>query len=399
MDEAIRVLIVSPQATLREQIQASLHEVLDERARFIGAESVARALNLGRANRPHLVACDLADVMEDKLSMRRLAQLPKAVTVGIYQPQTLRANQTESECILQAIRAGFQDVLRFPLSRQEVSEVLDRVLLSGRLPEARASKGQIFGIFGCKGGVGRTTVAVNLATLLAAGLDDEVCLVDTTRQYGNARNYLGFDPKSGLLEAVQAEDRLDSELIRSLMVRDERSGLWFLDAPLRIDAPLDQHGLARVLLTLQDMYSVVICDGEIGVDAYTLTLLDLCNRVCLLLEAVVPTIRATRHLLGVLQDLEYAAEKFLVVLNRYNDFEGNVDFEEVGQALGHAVEALCPYERRCLIAINEGVPLVLSEPKTRFSVALRELAQVLIGDAEIQPIKKRSGLLSRLFGG
>jgi pilus assembly protein CpaE len=282
---------------------------------------------------------------------------PDTVLVAAFLPNVFAADVSESAILIEAMRAGMRDFLRRPLSRTDLEQLLVRQ--NGKAKIAPANIGKVLSFISNKGGVGKSTIAVNCACGLARQRPGRVLLVDGSLQLGVCANLLDLQPTTTLTDAIRQRDRLDETLLRELTVQHE-SGLHLLAAPANAveAAEVTDEAMSRVLTLARRAYDIVIVDSFPLLDCVMMAVLDLSDRVYIVLESVVPTLLGGVKLLHLLEGLGVKPEKQRVILNRYSRFAGNLTPADVEDRLGRKVNYLIPYQKKLLIAGNLGDPLI-----------------------------------------
>ena len=292
----------------------------------------------------------------------------------------------ESTIFIQAIRGGVKDFLRRPVSSSELAELLRRIQRSPVRETGRL--GRIVSFVSNKGGVGKSTMAVNAACGLAVRHPQRVLLVDASLQMGVCASLLDLTATTSLSDVVREKDRLDETLIRQLAM-PHSSGLHLLAAPAdAVEAgDIDDEVMSRILTLARHTYDFVIVDTFPMLDRAIVAVLDLSDRAYVVVENVVPTVLGAVKLVEVLRSLGLSNERQRVVLNRYTTLPGSVNPADVANRLGHAVDHVIPFDKGIVVAANTGEPYVL-RPSRFFGCGrqLRRLVDDIDGMTEAPPV-------------
>jgi len=259
-------------------------------------------------------------------------------------------------------------------SRQLSAQLRKSHALAGGDP-SEGRGGQVVTVFAGKGGCGKTTVATNLATCLAAS-GRRTCLVDLDLAFGDVAIALQLDPSRNIAEALGLSS-LDETAVRSL-VTSHSSGLDTILAPVEpgtaesIPAAL----IGDLLGVLTTMYEVVVIDSPPAFTDHVLAAFDRSDHFILLATLDIPALKNLKLTLETLDMLSYPRDRRRVVLNR-SDAKVGLTVADVERTLGSSISVQIPSSRAVPASINRGVPIVLDQPGHAVSVVLRRLAESL----------------------
>ncbi|MFO0865649.1 MAG: AAA family ATPase [Gemmataceae bacterium] len=303
---------------------------------------------------------------------------PESLVAAVFHPSIFGHDVSESAVLIEALRAGIRDFLRRPLSAGDVEQLLGRL---SRKPSAEPkSAAKVIAFASNKGGVGKTTMAVNIACDLAQRRPGKVLLIDASLQLGVCSTMLDLRPQSTLSDAVRQRQRLDETLLKQLVTRHS-SGLELLAAPHdAVEAnEVDDENLSRVLTMARRCYDVVIVDSFPLIDRVMMAVLDLSDRVYLVMESTVPTILGGAKLCQLMDGLSVPRAKQRILLNRHVRDAGNLPPTDVAARLGRPVDVIVPYEKKLFLAANLGQPLILRTGRwfSRFGKVMHELTDEL----------------------
>lgn len=305
------------------------------------------------------------------------------------QTAILVAEELSTALLQQAIRAGVADVITVPDDAGPLIEAVSRAAehLNVSVPAAvsagpsagGAPRGKVITVFSTKGGSGKSFVATNLGVLLARRTGEPVCLVDADLQFGDAAVMLKLVPQHTIADAVGAINRLDSALLRSLLVRHDQSGLLVLPAPTE-PAFADQIGaddVVKIIDLIRTFCRYVVVDTPAYFTEVVIRLLEECDDIVLVAGMDVPNIKNVKLGLNTLRLLNLPQSKVKLVLNRANS-KVKIDVTEVERALGLKADTLVPSEITVPQSINKGVPAVIDAPKSGVARSLEALASLLL---------------------
>jgi pilus assembly protein CpaE len=267
-------------------------------------------------------------------------------------------------------------VVRFQRAR-DVSEGVTSA------PVMTPGRRRTLAVYSPKGGVGATTIAVNLAVVMAARRPDDALLVDLDLQFGSVAIHLDLTPRNTIVELVRDDAAVgDGELLRGYVTRHD-SGLQVVPGP-----PSPEQGelvtdvvLRRLLRTAAATYGVVIVDLGNHLDERTLQTLEWADAIILPFHPEIPSLKAVHSLLDYLNTTTSIASKSIFVLN--NAFARQaLRMRDIELALGTAVALEIPYDPLAYLnAANEGIPVVMGAPRTAAASRLASLADLVFGAA------------------
>ncbi len=306
-------------------------------------------------------------------------------------PIVLLASGESSALLEDALDADVADVLLLPQLTENVVFAVRKAGHAGRRQGKSRGDGRIITVFSPKGGTGKTVTATNLATSFAKYAGKRTLLLDLDLQFGDAAIMLGIEPEKTIQDLVVAPGELDPEKLAGYTTRHS-SGLDVLPAPIRPeDAELvTEQKLSRLLEVAKESYDVIVVDTSPFFHGPMLATLDRTDDLLLVCGLDVPTIKNVRLSLQTLQLLSFPSERIRVVLNRANSNVG-MKRGEVEAALEAKIRFEVPSDRAVPLAVNRSNPAVLSDPKSDFSRALREMAKALLPAQVSTNGKKRSG--------
>ena len=289
------------------------------------------------------------------------------------------SRQHDSELILRALRAGVHEFLTLPLKPEEFAEAMDR--LARRVASRKTKEGKFFAIYSAKGGLGTTTVAVNLAAALAQRhTTQRVALADLVVLGGDVRVMLNLKPLYDVGDLVMKVDRVDAELLFSLMSQ-AGGGLWALPSSDNTEVLdlIDAAATTTIVSQLKNHFGYVVADTEHSLSDRALTALDAADRVILVSQLSVTALRSAQRSLQLFDRLGYENGKVSIVVNRH-DAQDALKLSDAENVLGHSIFGKLPNDyRTCSEALTRGVPVTTSAPSSHVARAYQALAAKLSG--------------------
>jgi pilus assembly protein CpaE len=311
----------------------------------------------------------------------------------------LTGGNPDSNILMQAMRLGVKEFFPLPLNPGEVQAAMERVLerVDMKPADVQLKKGRVISICGGKGGVGTTTVAVNLAVAYASRKDPlSVALLDMNTIFGEIPLFLEISPKFHWGEITKNIERLDNTFLMNVLTR-HASGVHVLPSP----AYLNGHHqptpsiMQRLLGLMRQLFDVVIIDGGQSLNDAALKGMQMSDEVLLVSTLSLPCLSNTSKLLRSFTDLGYInKERIKVILNRYMK-KNEITLEDAEAGIGQNVFYSIPNDyKTTMAAINSGKPLSEMAPQSPIAGSIIELSEKLI-PLEIKETKKRWSLFKR----
>jgi pilus assembly protein CpaE len=376
--------------------QETVAEVL---ARFgftdvVHARDRADALNLMRQASFELVMISLHDIAPAELLSleREIRKSPGLSVIGT-------APAADPDLILRAMRSGMHEFLVHPPSPQDLGGALERLMWRSA---GEGHKGKLFAVYSGKGGLGSTSLSVNLAQALAmTRTNARVALADLVVTGGDIRIFLNLQQAYDLGDLVAKGDKVDAELLNSLLTPCP-GGVWALptgDNP-ELEEFFDATTIASIIDLLRTHFAVTIVDCEHSLNERTLAALDAADRVLLVTHLSIPALRSTQRTLSICRRLGYNEEKICVVVNRHlsADVLPLTDAEEL---LESPIYAKLPNDFQLSgAALHAGVPVVVHQPTSKLARSYVDLARKLSGAPSsngTDPLGRGASRLRSLF--
>ena len=403
MADRIAVLIVDDIQETRDHLTKLLGFESD--IEVVGAAaSGPEALELAQRLHPAIVLMDInMPGMDGIATTEQMAAVEPSASV------IMMSVQGEADYLRRSMLAGAREFLVKPFSSDELVSSIrqvhdrekDKATRLAERPAGTASDtgrepGRIVTVFSPKGGVGRTTVAVNLAVVAASEMGKKVALVDASFQFGDVGVLLNLNPKNkSIADLIPDMAEGDPEMIDQVLVTHS-SGLRVMLAPPspEMSELITTAFLRRVLERLRDTHDLVIVDSWPWFHDTTLGLLDLSDEILALLTLEITNIKNIRLFLEVADQLGYPAGKIKLVLNRADSALG-IRVSDVEHSIGRRIDETIVSDGRSVVyALNRGVPFVTSNREAQVSQDIIRLARSVIGEA-VRPAAQREKPVQR----
>ena len=252
----------------------------------------------------------------------------------------------EGTLILDAMRAGANECVADPITREELNAALARI--AAQRPARR--RGDVFAVIGAKGGVGATTVAVNVATMLNKLHPASTLLMDLHLTYGDAAIFLGAEPRFSTLDALENMHRMDASFLRTL-VTQTKSGLNLLaSSDHAVSTPVDVARLRSLIDLAANEFRFLVLDVP-RADPAVLDSLESASSVVVVANQEVATIRNAARMAAALEQ-RYGKERVNVVISRF-DARAEIGQADVERVIGRSVTCLFPDNYPIVLASHE----------------------------------------------
>ena len=401
MGRRLRVLVADDSTPTRESLRRllSFHQDIEVVGEAADGEE---AVNQARLLQPDVILMDINMKPVDGITATEVisTEIPRSVIV-------MMSVQGEQEYLRQAMAAGARDYLTKPFGADELVNTLHnayeresrRWLQAAPGPPLPEHQGKVITVFSAKGGVGKTTIATNLAALISHELQRAVIIVDLDLQFGDVPVLLDFEPRRTIIDLVERGE-WGSEDVRGCLHQYSQN-LRVLAPPVRPEEAELVSGahIKQLIESLRPLADFIIIDTAQNFQEPVLAALDESDEIAIISTLDIPTVKNVRLCLDVMQGvLEYPVDKTKLVVNRdAEDIGIKADFLE--EKLGISICARIPSDGRLAVqAANTGLPFVLSSPKAPISQGIRELAQTIAGGEDLAAAAGMGGANPGFFG-
>jgi pilus assembly protein CpaE len=381
MKDVQRVAIVDPSDATREPLRNLL---LGLDTVWLEAECSRYEffLDVVQQSQPDLaiVALDSDPVKGLQLIGQLAATAPQLAVLAV-------SARTDGQFILQTLRTGAREFLTQPLALEELLTALQRVRSQRHSnPELNGIGGpqgsMVIAVAGSRGGIGSTTLAINLGCALAQDPNNSVVLIDLDLALGDTDVSLDIMPSYTLADVAMNIDRLDMTFLRGSLCKHS-TGLSLLPHPVQLDdvGLIQEEHLQRVLGLLRATYTHVILDLSKSYGSTDYAALKVADVVLLVGQLELPSIRnIVRLMMSFNNNQDGLSEKVRVVLNRVGADEQEITLKKAEDTIGRAVFWQIPNDSRNVLASrNAGVPLIQHAPRSKVCQSILGIASALSG--------------------
>ena len=355
--------------TIVGSVDRQLEELLRSQSTRIRSMPVAELLALAQpsAKQPDVVILDTRETNTLPPTLNALKR--QHPTTGVV----IIAQRMDPVLMVEAMRAGVNEWLAEPLTGNDVSAAIERVTSV----KPTAVHGQVFAFIGAKGGVGTTTIAVNVATALAQSMeDDRTLLMDFHLSYGDAAVFLGAEPRFSVADAMENTHRLDEAFFESLVVHSKSSGVHLLASAERAVGTVDLRRISTLLQFAATHYRYTFLDVPRS-EAAVLDALEGVATIMIVANQELATVRNAGRIAAALRQ-RYGKERVKIVISRF-DKQAEIGAEDVERVVGSPVKYTVPSDyRTALNALNKGRPVALDKDN-KLAPAFQSLAFDLVG--------------------
>ena len=388
---ALRAVLVDSDAGARA---ATRHVLVDiPTITLVGEYSgLAEALLHAAATRPDLLVVEV-DADESPAAAPAVTAIEQLARKLPETAILATGHGVSAELVIRVLRAGALEFLRRPVERVDLVAALEKLarFRGSALPR---NPGRITSVFAAKGGLGATTLAINLGVSMAERAEGKTLLVELDTRQSDIVTFLDLRPRYSILDVVENIGRMDESLLRGLLTR-HASGLWTVPGPTRLErGQLSPEQVSGAIEVLRSYFDHVLMDLRHDFDPGTIAALEASDVILFVTSLDVAALRSGAAALAAFRHLGLDSKKIKVVVMR--DGSGDdVTVRHARNTLGLPVYWRTPSDYQTVVAsINAGRPVVSTSPRAKISKNLRELAETLCGDGRTGggPTRKRAFL-------
>jgi pilus assembly protein CpaE len=282
-----------------------------------------------------------------------------------------------------ALHAGARDVIAADTGPGEIRAAFERAEEAAEARRARidtsdgpdTDTAKVMAILCPKGGAGKTTTATNLAVGLAQVAPHEVVIVDLDLQFGDVAAALRLEPEHTICDVVRLADTLDAAGLKAYLT-PHQSNLYALCAPASPGEAddLTAEQIHAVLGLLAQSFRYVVIDTAAGLDEAAIAGIEHATDFILLSATDVPSVRNTRKEVEALRVISKPSQRWHFVLNRA-DARTGLNLNAIEMAVGLSVDVAIPSSRAVPVSMNQGMPVIASDPKAAVALAMAQLVR------------------------
>lgn len=369
----IDTVIIDSEETSRELI-ASYLETVDDINIIQQFKDILSAQDYIIENRPPLVIVDITKKTNISLDIiSKLTTLVKNIKIIVL------SYDTESDIVIKALRAGAREFLVKPLIEKDFVASVKKMkdLILGNINDT--TKCKVITTFSNKGGIGKTSIAVNLAMEIANITKEKVALVDLNMQMGDITTFLNLDPSFDTSYVINNLDRIDETFLLTTLEQYNKTSLYVLADPPDIEQAeiITSEDITTLINILRNVFSYIVIDTTSSFDAKTITALDNSDLILLISIINLPSIKNCQRCFDLFKKLGYSKDKIKLIINRYMDAD-DIKIEDVEEVLDHKVFFKIPNNYYTIInSINKGIPICDAAPNSNICKSFKQLGAML----------------------
>ncbi|MDD3237199.1 MAG: AAA family ATPase [Candidatus Gastranaerophilales bacterium] len=370
----INIIVIDKEEVSKTLIENYLKEI-DSVSDISTFDSFEQVGNLDKTATPTIVVIDISENTKPSLDF-----IKQVIEKNNQCKFVLISYNLSTNFIVDALRTGAKEFLAKPIIKEEFIKIIKNTksILFGEASPYSTSK--VISTFSNKGGLGKTTVAVNLAQELADISKEKVVLVDLNMHLGDITAFLDINPNYDIKYVIDNLDKANKDFFLGTLEQYKDSNLFILaDSPYRepSDEPSPQQ-FANLIKKLKESFSYVVVDNNSVLDTKTTTVFNESDLILFITAANLPTLRNCKRCLDIIDKLGYKNDKLKLVLNRYINTE-NYKIEDITAVLNKDIFWKIPNNYFVVIeSINKGLTLQELNPTSNITQNYQDLARELI---------------------
>ncbi len=305
---------------------------------------------------------------------------------------------TDGRLILESMRAGAKEFLTEPLKEEDLASALQRVNRQQAGSGGQSSVGcKLIAVGGATGGVGTSSIAVNLACSLAAEADHSVVLIDLDLALGDADVFLDTIPEYTLADVAQNISRLDLTLLKKSLTRHS-SGVHLLPRPVQLEDGrlITADSLQRIVGLLKTSFTHIVFDLSKSFGTLDMEAIQLADDVLMVTQLDLPCLRNAVRLMMTFDESPSLREKVKIIVNRVGQDTGQISLKKAQKTINRDIYWQVPNDYRVMVEVrNNGVPLLEHAPKAGITRSINQLAAALCGKLDDDLEEADGGAKSR----
>ena len=385
MIQAIPTIVITERESCSELLKNYIQEF--EKFSFLAATSdFAKAYNGVKELGKVLVIVDISEYQEQALNFisRVTSDFPECKIIAL-------SDKPDVDIVIRAMRVGATELLSTPLIREEFFNVLEKIHNEYIGGKQKKSKCRVITIYSNKGGVGKTSIATNLAYELAKITKENIALIDLNFQLGDVTTFLDLKPSFNISYMLQNLDKINEEFLLSTLEKYKNTSLYVLaDSPYFKEVDnIPSKDITKLFNILRETFSYVVVDTSAGFEKNAMVALENSDLIFLTSIINLPSVRNCQRCLELFDKLGFGDEKVQILVNRYMEND-EIKAEDVEEVLGKKLYWKIPNNYFTMMsAINKGVPVSNINSDSNVALSYRNLAMMVSDSIYRQKLNKK----------
>ena len=312
----------------------------------------------------------LLDISENVPYLSDILQNIKLYTTKLI----ITSANYSTNTIIRALKFGAKDILPKPIIKDDLQKALDKVCSDNNSNDEDDSK--IITVYSNKGGIGKTTIAINLAIELAKTTKDKVALVDLNLQLGDVSTFLDINPPFSVSYTIKhLLDKDESDFIKGFE-KYKNTSLYILADPSYVEQTetVNTQQISALFKKLKTMFQYIVVDMSSNIDAMSLNILDSSDQILFTSIVNIPAIRNAQRCLNLFASRRYSDEKVKIIVNRFMDND-EIKLKDIEETLGKSVYWKIPNNYFTIMeAINKGTSIAEVNTSSNIGNSFRDFA-------------------------
>lgn len=395
MAKKIRVLIADENPKIRKRMIAAFAS--ESRIKVVAeCSSGESAIKTAEERKPDIVLIDINISGIDDMSPTEIinAALPNVLVIVTF-------NKGEKKSLKKAMADGAREYIVKPFTADAIVDTVinlydkdkkRREMLGSIGGQSRINtKPKIITVFGTKGGVGKSTIATNVAAALANKTNEKVVLLDLDLQFGDISVMMNLYPKRTIADLMKEIQSMDSELLEDYLV-EHPSGLKVLAAPTSPEHAeyITSSNIKKILNTFLESYKYIVIDLAPTFESINLTVLDMSDKVFFVTTLDLPTIKNAKVGLHIMKSLEYDEDKLNLIINK-NHRKYGISIADLEKVIKKKISYIIPEDNAVVLkSVNKGRPFVLEQGHRTVARSIMKISDFILGnEIEKKTVLKR----------
>ena len=375
-DMSIPVILISEENSTAELLKLYIEEK-EEFNYLSNTSDFSKAYDAIKEIEKCLLLVDISTYQEQALNFvsKITSDFPNCRVVTL-------SDKPDVDIVIRTMRVGANDFVGMPLIKDDFMKVLDKIYNDITGTKQHKSKCRIISVFSNKGGVGKTSIATNLALDLAKITKENVALIDLNFQMGDVTTFLDLKPSFNISYMLQNVDKINEDFLLSTLEKYKDISLYVLADPpyFKQTDDVSHKNITKLFEILRDTFSYVIVDTSSNLDAKTIKALEISDLVFLVTIVNLPALRNCQRCLELFNKLNLDKDKIQILVNRYMEND-EITADEVEEVLGKNIYWKIPNNYFTMMsAINKGVPVSEVNPDSNVALGYKNLA-LMISDS------------------